>query len=749
MDIQKEFRTLLLPIIKGLPFIVVVCVVAFVIARRAVLYAVPKYQAEGSIKIDTKDFSSDFDLFGTGSGTLKNYMTEVEIVKSKNVKERAVNSLPELGLSIYRKGKIKTVELYKERPFDIDYMVHDEAVYDAVHQLLYLGNGQFKIISPVLTTLDEVEAERAYKTDLLDFGIMIRRGFLAKKPQALAVGDQFTFVIHSKEALITDANANNLFIKPMDKEIYIVKVYYQHEIPEKAALFTNALMNAYIENDLANKNRQAVSTVDFIDDELEKVREELKAAEQALANYKTDNEITDPKLEIDAILKELASLDQQVMTYDLQEIELTNVYNFLQTDQEIGDFSPNYEILKDAVIKENFQKLKGYETDKKDLLQKFTPTSAEVLNIQDKITTLKRFLLKSIQRKLSNLRDQKAKIEGNLNASQKNYETLPEREKQLIILERELSMAEQTFLFLTKKKTEVTVANSANYSFHEIIDLAKVPKKPISPNKGLMYGLAIFLALMFSLVVIYIWSYLFSTVANKTDVTERVKTPLIATVARIPKRDKNNLEPFINLYTNLNLLLADTPEASKVITVSSTAPQEGKSFVISQLAKVLANYKKEVLVVDMNVHNPELHKHFGVNNLQGMVALLKEEVSASEAILKTNHEHLDLLPAGVQAYISSDLIFSPKSTQLIAELKQYYDVILIDTPAVGRVVDAVPLMHQSDLNLYLVRAKSTKKRRLGYIDRFIQEYQVPTVHIVLNGLKTKASQYSKRRGWFG
>jgi len=179
-----------------------------------------------------------------------------------------------------------------------------------------------------------------------------------------------------------------------------------------------------------------------------------------------------------------------------------------------------------------------------------------------------------------------------------------------------------------------------------------------------------------------------------------------------------------------------------MIATTSLLSNEGKTFVTTNLARAFAMVGKRVLIIDMDVRKPDVHKVFNLfNQTGGLSAILKKELTPKEAIVSTGVENLDVIPAGQLDDIFSAIIFSSDSIEFIKKLKTYYDYILIDTPPLNLVVDAVPLMHQSDFNLFITRAGKTKLRKAKMIQPLLEEFQIPNIYTVLNNVKPQKEGY--------
>ncbi len=739
---QKEFHTLVVPIIKGLPITILLIIGALALAARMVIYSVPEYQSTGSIKIDNRNINlGDLALFEeegrTKGATSVDFLTEVEMFKSKRLKELTFQKL-NFDITYFRVGKIKTVELYKNNPIEINFEILTDKAYDKMVYLKYTNNNQllWSKNEEIFPTENVVTFNDTIQLEGLKMVVSKNEKVLLSNPSSLRTDDVFAFKINSIQALVKSVNSANYFVRSVDKKIQIINLYYQHEVPEKAALFINALMETYIENCRNEHRDDADQTLEFIEKQLNSVKSKLRYSEGSLVKFKTQKSIMNIKQETDATLKEMMQLEFQKVNYDMQEGELKRTFEYLVGGNDLRDFAPNFEALKDPLFKEAFLKAQNYELARQDLLLKYTPQSDEVQNIELKINNMRTFIHESVKNTLDNIQNRQAEMEKSIATIAQSIQEFPDKEQQTMVLQREVKLNEQLYTSLIEKKMEIGVAKSANTVFHQIIDKAEVNDKPVSPNKSLFYGVALFFALLIGTGLSFLKHFLTAKIKSKNDLTQVIEIPLVGTVAKV-KKDDNASHALGNLYTNLELIRdknEGTTEA-KTILISSMAKNEGKTFTTSNLAKLYASMSKRVLVIDMDLVSADLHENFNVTNDRGLAEVLQKNISLHQAIVKTNTINLDIIPSGNLQDIYSGILFAPQTTSFISSLKMDYDIILIDAPAIGLVEDVTLMMQQVDYNLMIFRSRKTKIKTAKAAQRRIEEYEIPNVYGVFNGGK--------------
>lgn len=743
---NKEFRNVVIPVVKGLPILAIFALIGLYLGKRLILYSATEYRTHASVKIDNRDAGKlDFQLYNNGVmpslTAQQNFLTEIEVFKSKQLRKATFKKL-KFDINYYRVGEIKQVELYNNCPFKIEFTILDSVCMDKLSYLEYLGENAFSIRkNKEGLALDTLGFEKKWVGK--DFVISIKQNesFIKEKANSLLPGDLFAFKFNSLNSLVKSVQEKNFYVKPVDKEISVLKVYYNHEIPEKAALFVNTLIDTYIENNQDYKSARSSKTLRFIRQKLKGATVDLKKAEAELAGFKSENNLVNANQETDAALKEVTQLDMQKVNLELQEAELQNLFTFIEMGGSLNDFSPNFEALKDGVLKDAYLKVQGYELQKVDLLNKYAKTSDEIRIVNEKVDNLRAFIAESAKKTLSNLKIKKQEIEKAIAKIKTSLQSFPDKERQLVVFTREVKIKEQLYNHLIEKQTEYGIAESSDISMHQIIDAAEVPTASIWPNKPLIYGVALFFALFAGLLIAYLKHFLFATIKGKQDLNHLVNVPVLGAIRRMKKKD-SRIETFSGLYTNLEILKKNDSSESRaqVVTISSMKSGEGKTFTTVNLSKTSEQIGKKVLLIDLDMRKPSVHSAFDLPNVKGVSAILKGNTLIKDAIVPFS-DNLDVLVAGELEGIPSAFVFSSRAEELVSMVRDHYDLIVFDTPPVGLVPDALLLMKISDVNLFVTRYGRTKIRTARSLNALIKEWDIPNIFTLLNYDKKRKTGY--------
>ena len=210
----------------------------------------------------------------------------------------------------------------------------------------------------------------------------------------------------------------------------------------------------------------------------------------------------------------------------------------------------------------------------------------------------------------------------------------------------------------------------------------------------------------------------------------------------------NPKSPIAEAYRSIrtNIEFSNIDKHIKIITITSTQPNEGKSTVISNLAAAFASLEnKRVLIIDGDLRNPSVHKMFGVSNLNGITDILLGEKDVDKCLEKTKIKGLDILKVGKVPPNPSEMLQSNKMRNFIEVIKEYYDYVFIDAPPVGVVSDASIISQYSDGVILLVGSNETDIDAAKVSKERLESVGANILGVVLNKFESEGSAY----GYYG
>ena len=369
--------------------------------------------------------------------------------------------------------------------------------------------------------------------------------------------------------------------------------------------------------------------------------------------------------------------------------------------------------------------------------------------IDNEISSIKKVLLENantlrtaLDYSLSQLNTKIKRLEGQLNK-------LPEAKQDWSKLSRKYKLSDNIYNTFLQKRSEAAIVKAANLSDIQFIDPAKdVGGGLLGPKTGVNYVLAFFLGLLIPLILVFFIFFVNNSIQNIEDISSLTQLPLIGIVGI--KHSDNNLavferpksalsESFRAIRSSLQFLYKkQSIEGSKTIMLTSSISGEGKTFCSINIATVFSLSEKKTIILGLDLRRPKIFEDFNIENDKGIVNYLIGQNTLDEVIQKSHVPYLDVITSGPIPPNPSELILGDTMKEMMNELKKRYDYIILDTPPVGLVSDALELAQFSDITLYIVRQNFTKKEMLTLLNNRFKRGELNNVSIILNGYENKA-----------
>ena len=379
---------------------------------------------------------------------------------------------------------------------------------------------------------------------------------------------------------------------------------------------------------------------------------------------------------------------------------------------------------------------------------------------QDQIASLRQKILTNIVKYIHSLDIQLESLVNYNNEAMNKITSSPAQAKHLATIEREQKVKESLYMFLLQKKEENEISSTYQAVNIQMIDAPHGGGKPVSPKRGMVLFAAIFLGMLIPITVIFLNATLSETVKNHHDVERHEKIPFMGevpmsertgtmqTLARIiglssgvrgvvVARDKQT--PINEAFRLIRTKLENASDAQRGISgiymVASDHAHVGKTFVSMNLATVLAVGGRRVLFIDGDLRRASASKRWGAGGY-GLTDFLNNSQSdiASMLFHPEGYSQLDVLPAGDCPTNPTELLDSPRLKELLEEVRQQYDIVIIDTPPIGKLADAEIIGKHIDRQLFVIRAGLHKRTVLNKLEADADDNNGKPQYVILNGV---------------
>ncbi len=694
---MNENIRLLKPLFRGLPIIVLVVLLSVLFAKKYLNYVTPMYESTAKLRladvhegVPGANLFKDLDVFASSN----KIATEIEVLKSDNLISKTLNQLP-FGTEIYRKGGMRSSELFHDSPFQIEGTFQTDKAYDKLYGLKITSNSQFILMKPEEKTGIKGTFGKPISIDGGKFLISLNEDFINSKKNVKII-DDYEFEFLSKEKLMAKIN-KNLDIVSVDKDVPVIRINLKNAVPEKASLFVNKLAEMYIKDYIEGKYRAANTTVDFLNTEIDNADEKLSTSEENIQNYRDERNIINVTQETETDLRKISQLkiQQTNMKMNLDAIKDLNKYIASGKDNYL-DLAANFEAFTDLLSTEMVKNMKKLQSDKKDLLLTYTPEHEKVRIVDQKIKDLTDYQIESIKNTEKNLQVKYDDLSNDIAESEKVFIGLPEKEKMLNILNRDFNMYEKNYNFLNEKRIEAEIARSAKIAFHKIISPGEVPKSPVSPIRGIIIVVAAFLGLLGSIILIYI-VHIAKAKVNDAFTIEKNSTIPIAFSTPFIKKNESVLDNF--LKEAIQMELKGMIQKQSIIVVSSYDKSKHHVFHSINLVKAFVAQGRKVLVVD------------ATGQLEGTIA---------------KNDYLNYADNRFLSYTKT--VFQD---EIKSKLKDY-DLCLINNQSINEDKLGLLFMSIASQNLMILDSRKTAEKSVIKIELLKDEYKLPNVWFVLN-----------------
>ncbi|MEB3217948.1 MAG: polysaccharide biosynthesis tyrosine autokinase [Nostocales cyanobacterium 94392] len=580
------------------------------------------------------------------------------------------------------------------------------------------------------------------------------------------------------------------------KKTDVLQVSYKDSQPQQAARVVNTLMAAYLEHNVSSRRKAAKAARQFIEQQLPQAELIVTKAEAELANFREKNNVFGLEEEVNKSIESLRNLQTQIgeIKTKLADISARSQQIRQQLNANPQQALDITSLNQAAGVQDILKEVQQVESQLASRRTVLTNTHPEIIALESKYNALKSLLQDRIRQTLGTNKQQLDGIDGRLQVGdlkqqlaaelvnlestslglnnqlavlselQTSYkerlENLPKLEQQQRQLERKIEAAQSTYSLLLKKLQEVRIAENQNIGNASEVSEALVPQEPVS-SPLLNYLSASLLGMLVSLATMYLLESQDKSIKTIEEAKELTGLTLLGVIPDFSKPKKSILskqeietayptlmvrdaprspisEAFRMLRANLKFMSAD--KELKVIVVTSSVPQEGKSTVAANLATSMAQMERRVLLIDGDLHRPSQHHIWELPNSEGLSNVIVGQIEVMKAI-KKGMDNLDVLTCGAVPPSPASLLDSKRMASLIDSFRSYYDYVIIDAPSLNLAADAATLGQMADGVLLVVRPGVVDSVNAAFACEMLEKSGQNVLGQVVNGVVQKNERH--------
>jgi len=642
---------------------------------------------------------------------------------------------------------ITTIKIDKEESEVVPYKVYEKADDINYYQTQYNLLKSRKLASRVIKQLNLKEYYKTHQVKETTFDYYVG--------QFKAVFIPSTTENTAKNNTTND-EANQLGKKPIELQFLesldivpihdsnIVQIYYVTDNAKMSAKIVNAVAKNYIELNIESKSDSSIYAKKFIAEQLSMAKIKLQSAEKELVSYAKKNKIINTDNNSSIISSELQALSTAY-------VQAKNMLNFTEsTYREKHKVSGDIRSMDNATIQALKQKQTALEETYASLSGLYKSEYPEMLKMHEQIKTIKDQITQETD-KISHNSSESLKsdfltakknvslLEERLNNKKREILNLRDKNIGYQVIEREVTTNREIYNGLLQRLKEIEIASGAVSNNISIIDPAFIPYKEFEPNirKNLFIGLL--LGLLLSGLFVFYRESKDDNIRTQKEVEVLTGLPIIGYFPFAKGKEKPLLfevkkisaisEAFRSILTDLTLSIKTG--IPKILHITGSTPNEGKSSTSVNLALVMAQEGKKVVIIDGDLRRPTIDTLFGVEHKVGLTDYLTERVDFEHVLIKSIIKNISLIPAGSLADNPVKLLASDRMIDLLEQLSEEYDQVIIDSPPVLGMADALILANRSYATLFIVSQHQAKKESIRYALNRLERSYANVIGIIL------------------
>jgi len=580
----------------------------------------------------------------------------------------------------------------------------------------------------------------------LRFSIAVNKSF----PRQDASEFRYYFKLNHLD-LLAKQYLKQLEIEKASPLASIINVKFSENNLEKTIVFLNRYLSTFLEENLAKKNNMAAKTVSFIDSQISDISDSLVISESELRNYRSSNQVMDLSFQGQRVYEQMTEIENERANLQVQERYYNYVINYINLNDDVTGLAPPSAMnVSDPIINQLISNLNELTAQRSSLLAGSNPQKNIFIGqIDAKINFQKQIILENFTNNLNTLTLSLNELDYRQNKLSREASSLPRTEMNMVSMQRKFDLNDEIYTFLLQKRSEAQISLASTRPDYEIVEPARtITSKIIAPKKSINYILALFFGLLLPTLYLIIRDFFDDKIRSINDAEYMMHRSVMsviysnnlkseAVVAEFPKSAIS--ESFRNLRSTL--FLKSDHEKSKVILITSSQPQDGKSFVSLNLASSIASVGYKTILIDCDLRRPTLHIKLKEENTRGLSNYMIKKASVEEIIRNTSITNLDFISAGPVIPNPSELMESGVLDNLINHLKTNYDFIVIDTTPVGIVADAILMMKYASKVLMVIRNNYTRKDIFANVLSNLKSNKLTNFDIIYNDLNLHKSSY--------
>jgi len=544
-----------------------------------------------------------------------------------------------------------------------------------------------------------------------------------------------------------------------DRTSRLITIRASHRVPDLTAQLANGLAEEYIHENLNRRLTASLETATWLQQQAEEIKPKLAKSEATLLEYREANHAVSLEERQNIVVDKLKALSADLTQAHTERLAAEAEWKTIQAALTNGRPIITIPLIAaDTQVKALQAQLNEKQVALASQRERYKAEYPTMVTAQAELRELTERLAAagtaSVEAAHGKYQLAKSKEDSLATALQEQEQQALNLDRILTgynALKRNAEADRQLYDSIITRMKETSVAGKLETSNTRLVDPATPPRLPARPRKLLVLALGTILGLMGGVFLCFLTEHLNEKIKSYEDL-ESLGVAVLGVVSKVQFGSTNTgvcltqtepqslaAEHFRDLRASL--VLSSQSKQAKVLLITSTIPGEGKTFITTNLSAVFAHSGERTLIVDADLRNPNQQRSFAVPSDNGLSAYLGSNIAFETIVQPTNVPNLDIIPAGRVPTNPHELLGSSRMQELLAVVRQRYDRILIDTPPVSAVSDALILLPKTDGVLFVVQFGTVTR---DFIVRTLQKLQNCNANLlgaVLNNVELKRYRY--------
>ncbi len=734
-------------------YFVVVAVILSAVLSYLYSYKIPEvYGASTQILLKDRETYNYQNQVYQNIGYVAAYgdiVNQKRVLTSYDMISRTLDKL-DFDVSYYIIGRFRTKEEYGRLPFVVNMEVLNPKLYEKPFDLHIIDADNFELSYDRGEGI--IKKTYPFNKDVAegdDFTLRIDKAqsITARNLERYTESD-YRFVRHSRQWLVNKYRGT-MTVENLEYTS-ILDVHVEDEIPARAKMFLDTLSNVYIKNSLESDIDLNDNTIKYIDKQIDEVTGIMAVFEDDLEDFMTKKNILDLDKQQEQYYNELVKYEASKREYELMIESVNSLEQYVLTIGEEKLLPPSFYILEDDIfLKTMLTNLYNQQMETNGKLFDATAPNPAIYK-QDSLLSISRAnLMMYLKNTRKAINDRIAEVDKTINDYTGLLKGVPENQRGLLNIRRKLGVNEKLYQFLLEKRANTVIAKAGIIAQTKVIEKSRVLGIVRPDRVKILYTFMVG-GVILSMVLVFIRVLFYDRLENADQLRDATHLPVFGEIIASEKAEENYVvvdsdpksaitESFRTVRTNLEYLPAT--EGGKVVMVTSYRPNEGKTFCSVNLSAILAKAGKRVLLLELDLHKPKVATGLAMNSPQGLSNILAGKVGIPECVLPTHIENFYAILSGPTPPNASELVLSKHLVELFEWGRKNFDYVMVDTPPVGLITDALLMMRHVDATLFVINTRFANKDHIKNAVEVAQSNVAKNFGFILNGVRMKKSKY--------